>query len=96
MFNGIVILAPLSLPITVMVVVRVVKLVPNKVLIVVPVIENEVPIWLDDNTAPEVVFRSVIPGVVIVMPVPANEDNNLESETVTIYPFASNVLVAPK
>jgi hypothetical protein len=96
MFNGIVILAPLSLPITVSVVVKVDKLVPNKVLIVVPVIVNEVPIWLDDNTAPEVVFKSVIPGVVTVIPVPANEDNNLESETVTIYPFASNVLVAPK
>jgi len=43
MFNGIVILAPLSLPITVSVVVRVVKLDPNKVLIVVPVNVNEVP-----------------------------------------------------
>jgi hypothetical protein len=96
MFKGMVILAPLSLPITVMVVVNVVKLVPNKVLIVVPVIVNEVPIWLDDNTAPEVVFKPVIPGVVTVIPVPANEDNNLESETVTIYPLASNVLVAPK
>jgi hypothetical protein len=96
MFKGIVILAPLSLPITVSVVVNVDKLVPNKVLIVVPVIVNEVPIWLDDNTAPEVVFKPVIPGVVTVMPVPANEDNNLESEIVTIYPFVSNVLVAPK
>ena len=56
MFNGIVILAPLSLPITVSVVVKVDKLDPNKVLIVVPVNVNEVPIWLDDNTAPEVVF----------------------------------------
>jgi hypothetical protein len=43
MFNGIVILAPLSLPITVSVVVKVDKLDPNKVLIVVPVIVNEVP-----------------------------------------------------
>ena len=49
MFNGIVILAPLSLPITVMVVVKAVKLDPNKVLIVVPVIVNEVPTWLVDN-----------------------------------------------
>jgi len=43
MFKGIVTLAPLSLPITVIVVVNVVKLVPNKVLIVVPVNVNEVP-----------------------------------------------------
>jgi hypothetical protein len=42
-FNGIVTLAPLSLPITVIVVVNVVNVVPNKVLIVVPVRLNDVP-----------------------------------------------------
>jgi hypothetical protein len=44
MLRGIVILAPLSLPITVIVVDNWVKLDPNNVLIVVPVIVNEVPI----------------------------------------------------
>jgi hypothetical protein len=43
MFNGTLILAPLSLPITVSVVVNVVKVDPNKVLSVVPVNVNEVP-----------------------------------------------------
>jgi hypothetical protein len=43
MFNGIVTLAPLSLPITVMVVDNEVNVDPNKVLIVVPVMVNEVP-----------------------------------------------------
>jgi hypothetical protein len=43
MFKGIVILAPLSLPITVIVVANDVKVEPNNVLIVVPVNVNEVP-----------------------------------------------------
>jgi hypothetical protein len=44
MLRGTVILAPLSLPITVIVVTNDVKVEPNNVLIVVPVIVNEVPI----------------------------------------------------
>ena len=44
MFKGIVIRAPESLPTTVKVVVIVVRVVPNNVLIVVPVSVNDVPI----------------------------------------------------
>jgi hypothetical protein len=58
MFKGIVILAPLSLPITVIVVDNVVNEVPNNVFTVVPVNVNEVPIADVDNTAPVVVLRS--------------------------------------
>ena len=45
---------------------------------------------------PVVVFKSVIPGEVTVIPVPLNEDTKRESAKVAIYPFASNVLVEPK
>jgi hypothetical protein len=45
---------------------------------------------------PVVVFKSVIPVVVVVTPVPWNDDNNLLSATVAMYPLASNVEVAPK
>jgi hypothetical protein len=78
-----------------MVVVKVDKVDPNKVLIVVPVNVNEVPTCVTDSTVPVVVFNPEI-GVVVVIPVPLNEDTNLESAIVAIYPLASNVLVAPK
>ncbi len=57
MFKGIVILAPLSLPITVRVVDNVVKVLPNNVLTVVAVNVNDVPIADVDSTAPVVVFN---------------------------------------
>jgi hypothetical protein len=96
MLIGMVILAPLSLPITVIVVANVVNEEPNNVLTVVPVKVNEVPISDLDNTAPVVVFNSGWPTVVVVIPVPVNDDSNLISEIVATYPLASNVEVAPK
>ncbi len=68
---------------------------PYNVLIVVPVMVNDVPTWVTDNVAPVVVFK-VVPGVVVVIPVPWKDDNNLPSATVTVYPLLSNVLVAPR
>jgi hypothetical protein len=56
---GIVILAPLSLPTTVIVVANVVNELPNNVLIVVPVNVNEVPSCDTDNTVPVVVANPV-------------------------------------
>ena len=64
-----VILAPLSLPITVIVVVRVFKVEPKRVLIVVPVNVNEVPITDLDKTAPVVVFKDELSVEVDVIPV---------------------------
>ena len=99
MLRGIVILAPLSLPTTVIVVDKVVNVEPNNVLTVVPVKVNEVPISDLDNTVPVVVFNeAAFPTVtsVVVIPVPWKEDNNLISAIVATYPLASNVEVAPK
>jgi len=95
MFTGIVILAPESLPITVIVVDNWVAEVPNKVLTVVPVNVNEVPRTDLLNLVPVVVLASVA-GVVAVTPTPLKSDNNLISEIVAVYPLASNVEVAPK
>ena len=86
-FTGIVILAPESLPTTVIVVDNWVVEVPNKVLIVVPDNVNEVPRTDLLNLVPVVVLASVV-EVVVVTPTPLKSDNNLMSDIVAVYPLA--------
>jgi len=95
MFTGIVILAPESLPITVIVVDNWDVVVPNKVFTVVPVKVNEVPRTDLLNLVPIVVLASVA-GVADVIPAPLNAESNLISAIVAVYPLDSKVEVAPK
>ena len=90
-----VILAPLSLPITCKVVFNSV-FDPNKVFTVVAVILIVVPTTVLETLVPNVSvwFRATAPSVWI--PTPLNVFNTLTSAIVAVYPLASNTWLLPK
>ena len=96
MVKGIVNLAPLSNPTNVKVPLIEVFVGANKVLIVVPLKLNWVPIIVFETSVPKVVLRAdwayAFAFVVAVdsIPNPVNVFNNLISDTVHAYPLVSN------
>jgi hypothetical protein len=94
--KGIDILAPESLPVTVIVVLKLVVEVPNNVSIVVPTKVNDVPIAVLLICVPVLLFTSDTPKFEVSIPMPVNVDNNLASPTVITYPLGSKVDVAPR
>ena len=86
MVIGTVTLAPLSLPIIVTVLVKVVAAAPNKVLTVVPVKFIDVPITVFDTLVPKVVVVLSLSASAVLIPTPEKLDNILTSAIVTVYP----------
>ena len=95
-FIGIVILAPLSLPIIVIVLVKVLLDDPYKVLIVVPVKLIDVPITVLDTLVPSVVAAFNLSASAVFIPTPVKLESNLTSAIVTVYPLDSKACEVPK
>ena len=92
--TGTVILAPESLPTTVIVVCNL-FLVPNNVLTVVAVKLTEVPITVLETFVPNVVVEFSFSASSVFTPTPVYEFSTLASAIIAVYPLASNVEVAP-
>ena len=94
MVTGIVILAPLSSPITVKVVLNVVLL-PNKVFTVVAVKLIWVPITVLETLVPNVVVELALVAASVLIPTPLKVFNSLTSAIVAEYPLVSNPWLPP-
>ena len=96
MLIGIVILAPLSLPTIVIVLVSTLLEEPYNVLMVVPVKLIDVPITVLETLVPKVVVAFSLSDSAELIPTPVKLESNLTSAIDTVYPLDSNACDVPK